>query len=135
VKAFRAWRFKCDFCGKNMRQRRAMERHESGCTANVNRVCRMHSYVTREDFPTVPTVLEMGTMLREHYADDDHGLSALRSLADDCPCCILAALRHTGLCKGDEENPPLISEAQFNFKEEMKEIWANHFSASREASY
>ena len=100
MRVFKAWRYKCDFCGKNVRQRRSMERHEIRCTANPNRQCQFHKYVTKEP---QPTVAEMVAVLQEHCNDGDYGLKALREYVFDCLPCILTALRASGLCKGYED--------------------------------
>ena len=80
----------------------------------------------------------MVAVLQEHRNEEDHGLKALRDSCDDCPCCILAALRQSGFCKGyeDEEGytQPLIGQEQFNFKEELKQMWNDSNSARVERS-
>jgi hypothetical protein len=137
VLKFKAWRYKCEYCGKNGRSSGHMRKHEEGCTANPNRICRFHRVVTDEEraAPTVAVLLEV---LAAHRADTDHGLKALRESCDNCPCCILAALRQSGLTKGyaDEEGytPPAISDEQFNFKEEHAAVWAKVNERNAEAS-
>ncbi|MGA7885256.1 MAG: hypothetical protein WCA44_05890 [Acidobacteriaceae bacterium] len=138
MKQFKAWRYKCDFCGKNGRQKSSMVRHEIGCTANPDRICKIHHHATGEDLPSSPPVAEMLTLLREHSKDEDHGLKALRDFVDNCPCCILAAIRQSGLCKGyaDEDgySPPAIGPEQFDFKKELASLWAEVNGAAHEAS-
>lgn len=127
MKIFKAWRYKCDFCGKNKRQKRAMEIHEAGCTMNPNRTCRLHIWATGEE--KAPTIADSIEVLRAHYKDKDRGLQALRDAVVNCPACILAALRQTDMCKGyaDEEGyqPPAIGKEQFDFKKELEEVWTN----------
>jgi hypothetical protein len=110
-----------------------MERHEAGCTANLNRICKLHAYVTNHPAPPVSESL---ALLATHYGNKDYGLAELRAFVEDCPACILAALRQSGLCKGyaDEEghSPPRIGSEQFNFKEELSEMWSNHREALQE---
>jgi hypothetical protein len=114
-----------------------MVRHEQGCTANPERLCRLHPHVTGEDEKLARPVSELLSLLAAHNNDADHGLSALRGAAEDCPCCILAALRQSGLCKGyaDEDGytPPRIGQEQFDFKKELAQIWANENDAKAEA--
>ena len=133
MRVFKAWRYKCDFCGKNVRQRRSMERHEIRCTANPNRQCQFHKYVTKEP---QPTVAEMVAVLQEHCNDGDYGLKALREYVFDCLPCILTALRASGLCKGYEDGegpqPPRIGSEQFDFKKEMAEFWSEERNMQRE---
>ena len=141
MKTFNAKRYKCDFCGKNQRQRKAMERHEEGCTANPYRICRMHKYATGEEFPVIPPITELLAILEEHQGDLDHGLKELRDAADDCPCCILSAIRLSGFCRGTGKEghiengeyvsdyvEPLIGQEQFDFKKEVASLWSEYRS-------
>lgn len=130
MKKFKAWRYKCDFCGKNGYSAGHMRSHETGCTANPNRVCKIHQYADlRRDRPGPLPVASLVVELQQHRNDEDRGISALRELAEDCPCCMLAAIRQSGLGKGyaDEDgyDPPWIGKEQFNFKEELARLWAN----------
>lgn len=135
MKEFRCWRYRCDFCKKNTRQKAAMVRHEIRCTANPNRQCQFHKYVSRDP---APSVAEMVAFLESHYNDGDYGLKALREYVCDCLPCILSALRASGLCKGyaDEEGfrEPKIGREQFDFKKELEEFWIQAREDEREAS-
>jgi hypothetical protein len=126
MKIFKAWRYKCDFCGKNKHQKKAMEIHERGCTMNPDRLCKLHVWATGEE--KAPSILDSIQILRDHYGDKDRGLAALREFVGNCPACILAALRQTEMCKGyaDEEgySPPAIGKEQFDFKKELAEVWS-----------
>ena len=62
-----------------------MRKHETGCTANPNRVC---GYCGR-DRP----VAELGDLLGSRGSDWQAGMAALRAETRDCPGCILAAIR------------------------------------------
>jgi hypothetical protein len=128
MKKFKAWRYKCDFCGKNGRSGRHMRNHEFYCTSNPNRICRVHAFVTgNRDDAAIHPVAPLIEALRSGQQDGDHGLARLREAAEDCPACILAAIRQSGLCRGygDEEGytPPAIGQKQFDFKKEMAEIF------------
>lgn len=92
------WRYECDFCSKRGLSSGHMSTHEKRCTANPNRVCRMH---LNYEHPQVPT-LDLIACLRSSEAD--HGLAKLRQLSDNCPMCILAAIRQSGICKWADEN-------------------------------
>lgn len=59
-------RYYCDFCRKGLCSKYWMERHESSCTANPKRECRMCQAFERADLPK-----------------------------DDCPVCKLAVLRQS----------------------------------------
>lgn len=92
-------RYYCDHCSKGSGSPSAMRRHERGCTANPQRICGMCSMLAREGgpepAPPLPVLLS---------ALDADGFSAMCELANDCPACILAALR-TKNFKGDAETP------------------------------
>jgi len=138
VKEFRCWRYKCDYCGKNGHGKHAMREHEKGCTMNPSRICRFHKVVTGEEFCVVPTIAEMLDLLKAHQGDSDHGLKALRELVDNCPTCILAALRQSGLCsyhgKGEDYCPPLIGTEEFDYEKEHASVWADVNQAKAEAN-
>lgn len=134
MKTFKAWRFKCDFCGKNMRQRNAMAKHEAGCTLNPQRICRLHEYATGS--PLLVSAQYLADVLFSHQRDIDHGLQALRDHCDNCPACILAAIRLAGFCSGTGKEghiengeyvsdyvEPLIGKKQFDFKKELEQVW------------
>jgi hypothetical protein len=144
MKIFKAWRYKCDFCGKNMRQKKPMERHELSCTMNPNRICKMHKYATGEDNPTVPSIASLLAILEAHRNDEDHGLKELREATNNCPCCILSSLRQSGLtspveCSTEDEREmgtyltdPLVGKDEFDFKKELEEFWAEQRSMQQQ---
>lgn len=111
------WRYFCEFCGKGSLSGGHMRAHEKHCTANPNRICRMHKYF---DVPQCP-MEDLIEALAQN--PNDHGLADLRKLAGGCPICILAAIRQSGICKwdGDPTNPPV--DLSFNFKFELAEAW------------
>lgn len=94
----RCWRYKCDYCGKTGCGAGAMKSHERGCTANPHRVCRMHRFCEK---PQVP-VSELVAIMRQcpGMEPPDFGTlpvpDAVREAADNCPVCILAAVRQSG---------------------------------------
>lgn len=66
MKVKRVNRYYCDFCRKGLCSKYWMERHESSCTANPKRQCRMCEAFASADLPK-----------------------------DGCPVCKLALLRQT----------------------------------------
>lgn len=92
-------RYYCDHCNKGNGSPSAMRRHERGCTANPGRICGMCSMLAREGGPepAPPLNVLIGTL-------DAEGFKAMCELANDCPACILAALR-TKIYKADGESP------------------------------
>jgi hypothetical protein len=102
------WRYKCDHCGKVMYSSQWMKRHEEGCTANPARTCRMPIHEGEQGQQPIETLKE------------------LREISDECPACILAAIRQTGIQKVtiDEDGVSGI-DLKFNFKEELAAMWHN----------
>lgn len=70
---------------------------------------------------------EMLECLRSCDKDYVAGLKKLREVSSDCPCCILAAIRQSGLQEGcaDEDGYTPGVDFGFNFKEEMASKWSD----------
>ena len=114
MKRKRVWRYYCEFCGKSSCAAGHMSKHEQRCTANPNRVCGFCSL--HPDFPVSDVSLQSLVDLCPNPDDflvstDDYGCryytpqlrplieAALQDLRSktECPACILAALRQSGL--------------------------------------
>lgn len=81
-------RYYCDHCNKGNGSPSAMRRHERGCTLNPDRVCGMCAKLADEGGPQpAPPRDQLLTIL------DAQGFKAMCDAANDCPACILAALR------------------------------------------
>lgn len=98
-------RYYCDHCKKVSGSKSAMATHEAHCTANPNRWCRMcGSGIAPHHFTGI--LLRPGNTMEDWKAKMD----SLRSAAEGCPCCILAAIRQSGVqkdrCQPDEEGYP-----------------------------
>jgi hypothetical protein len=124
----KVWRYWCDHCKKGGLHGGHMANHEKGCTANPNRICRMHAH-----FPDTPQrpVAELRAAFNMRLPD--FGMGTLRELAGDCPMCILAAIRQSGISKWDgdpESGPP--SDLKFDFKKELAEAWGIINDAKKE---
>ena len=106
------WRYYCDFCKKVSGRRSAMERHEKGCTMNPNRVCGVGDKWKGGCVATVPELLaELA----------EKGYPALRNLAEECPACILAALRQSTAIISDQDASD--GRYDFDYKKEMENVW------------
>ena len=133
-------RYYCDHCKKGSGSPSAMRRHESSCTVNPSRVCRMCALLglkqsTNDNVAIARKLLEPG-------ADYVAIMASLRWSADDCPACILAALRLSGataLGRPDYDDPPIASPCPwrwdghlfgFDFRSEMREVLTEHNSHS-----
>lgn len=130
-------RYYCDFCGKGGGAAGHMRRHEERCTLNPQRVCGMCSFA---EFAPKP-LAELVALLPdpEHYEkhndefDYDYydGLDEaveliwddFKGAADDCPACMLAAIRQAGVSDG------FLNSHLFDYKKAVGEIFATHDDA------
>lgn len=111
-------RYYCDHCNKGSGSPSAMQRHEKGCTKNPERVCGM-CLVSGE---------------RNHRPDDllqilnEGGFEALKEAAEECPACILSALRLLPTYPPSEDGPggitgPDDGRHTWRFKDAKEEWW------------
>lgn len=87
-------RYYCDFCKKAGGNPGAIQRHESSCTANPERICRLCVGINGGTGN-----LEEGKAAWLNPAlgsDWKAKMQALRDATKNCPACILAVLRQTG---------------------------------------
>jgi hypothetical protein len=137
MKAVKRWRYYCDHCKKVSGLKTAMEKHEKGCTLNPARDCGICGFLnggmavsTADLMALLPDPAKFKRMVvsdpgeewsYEYEETDDEGLRAathavlpkLRQLTDDCPACILAALRQRGI--------PVPVVTDFNWTTEFKD--------------
>lgn len=127
----------CDHCKKRGMSSYHMQRHESGCTANPDRACKMCGAVV--GLRAVVEDFKARFLLKENKAVEQpdgfwqepstsHAViwtaepvlfSEVISAGRDCPCCILAILRQTGM------NRHYFS-FDFDFKKGCEDWWVNH---------
>ena len=129
------WRYYCDYCKKAGGNKAVIVKHEERCTNNPKRKCGMCTFLELDQKP----ISEMLNLLPEpekykvFYNEDKTAyefhllkeamiepLKKLRELTDNCPACILAALRqkkiHTDFAEG------------FDYKKEVQKIFKEHNS-------
>lgn len=138
-------RYYCDHCGRGTGSPSFMRRHEPSCTANPIRTCRMCDY--QRPLPELIAILKRpGNTMEDWQAK----MTELREQAEHCPCCILAAIRQSGVQKGlyepDEDGWPDLRHMHwrepgaaggdvmlgFDFKEEKKSYLAQRAEFERE---
>lgn len=137
MRAVKRWRYYCDFCKKVSGLRGSMEKHEKGCTLNPARECGICGFLSTggaaltELLAVLPDPAKFKHMESwdagpeyggkgEYEVVDDERLAAathavlpeLRKLTEDCPACILAALRQRGI--------PVPIVTDFKWTEEFK---------------
>ena len=122
-------RYYCDHCDKGNGSPSAMKRHEAGCTMNPQRVCGMCRLSHEEggEEPAPPRDELVRVM-------DAEGFAAMCKAANDCPACILAALRTKN--SFDPETGPHIDGPEdgrdsWSYRT-AKDAWWKDFNESRE---
>jgi len=115
-------RYYCDHCDKGNGSPSAMKRHESGCTNNPNRVCRMCQLAEVEQAPPYDLVKVL----------DLEGFKAMCDAANQCPACILATLRRRHV--QGEYGQTLVSgpddgRNEWSYSRAKTEWWASFNSA------
>lgn len=128
-------RYYCDHCKKCSGSPSAMRRHESGCTLNPQRVCGICKIVADEGGPIAQPRDALLRIL------DAEGFQAMCKAAEDCPACILSALRTRNVM--DEEDGswyvagPKDGRSEWNFRTAKDAWWAewNSNQAEREWPY
>jgi hypothetical protein len=138
-------RYYCEFCKKSGCSGGHIAKHEKHCTMNPNRICRMCKVFEVEpadmldmlgvlpnpaDYDLEDVSSGTGEVWGSHMdarelfdMDIDATMPKLREIANDCPVCILAALRQKGI------PVPLVE--SFDYKKELTEAWScineNHY--------
>lgn len=130
MKIRRVNRYYCDFCPKAGCSSGAMRKHETHCTVNPGRVCRFCAYVKAKQQP-ITALMALLPDPQEYAEETDfggvtyrpgfaavlaNGLRALRESTSNCPACVLAALRQSGI--------PSYLTTDFDFKKEAADFWA-----------
>lgn len=130
MRKVKRWRYYCDFCKKSGGSAYHIANHERGCTANPNRECGMCGISGGVQRPIKELLAAIGW-------DGAESLKRLRKLTENCPACILAAIRQSGIDEPDQDpEGGLISHEgyiDFNFKEESKSFWSDQNDAREES--
>ena len=138
MRKIQRWRYYCDFCKKAGGSAGHMKRHESGCTANPGRVCRVcpHAEAAPASLATLVEFVQSKITWHPTMHDDaepygtiDKAMSEeLRRLADGCPVCMFAALR---------QSKAYVEDNGFKLKDELKTLWSdvNDNNMRREHGY
>jgi len=126
-------RYECDFCGRRKYSVGSMKVHESSCTKNPDRKCRVCDLLDNAQTPTedlLKTLPDPGDLFTQEWEpgrglDQNEfrerllkALPGLRDAANDCPACIMAGLRLKGI-------PVPIAKPDFEFKKEMDDVFAD----------
>lgn len=113
MRKVKRWRYYCGFCKRTSGTEPSMLKHETGCTLNPDRVCRVCPFAGGGGAP----LSELRAFVAAHAVDGiltkEHAVT-LRDMAAGCPVCMLAALRQEKAFMED-----------FDLKVEMKSVWAD----------
>ena len=128
-------RYWCDFCNRGMLSAGGMRNHEKHCTKNPDRACKVCSLIGGFTQPINELIAILPSSAEYHadysnndlywklYTDTEAAMPKLREAADNCPACIMAALR--------QANIPVPMVESFDFKSEMQTIFAEIASENR----
>jgi len=120
-------RYWCDFCNRGMLSAGGMRNHEKHCTKNPDRACKVCSLIggytatMNELIAILPSSAAYhadysnNDLYRKLYVETEEAMPKLREATDNCPACIMAALR--------QANIPVPMVESFNFTTEMKTIF------------
>lgn len=109
-----------------------MKRHEERCTMNPDRICGMCNMLEIGAAPIeslIPMLPSKDKCLKKMPGDEylspefeyydsemlNAALPKLREATSNCPACIMAAIRQSGI--------PVPAVSDFNFTEECNAIW------------
>jgi len=93
------WRYYCEYCGKSKGSLKSMELHESGCTKNPQRVCRLCEDSSPASLDWAVSYLKRACTDAEYdlYTGELHNADTVRRELSEalsgCPVCMLAAIR------------------------------------------
>jgi hypothetical protein len=126
----RVLRYWCDFCKKAGGSAFHMKNHEKHCTLNPDRECKVCLMINDTSKPIPMSelleILPDPSNYNKEYSEEGHrslyaltlvALPILRDKVNNCPACIMAALR--------QKKIPVPMVEEFSFKEEMKSIFAD----------
>ena len=110
-----------------------MRRHERGCTLNPQRVCGMCKMLADEgDTQFAPPRDELVRIM------DARGFKAMCEAANDCPACILSALRTKNVMDpefGPGVAGPADGREAWSYKQAKDAWWRGWNSAAAERNY
>lgn len=123
-------RYYCDYCKKSGCSAPHMRKHEERCTMNPRRRCGVCGLLEEAQVPLEPLVqvfrkspagqLDGPAGSYRYFSDamaaeSNDALADVRVAANNCPACILAAIRQAGI--------PVRSVTDFDWTKEMEAVW------------
>lgn len=144
MKTKKVWRYICDFCGKTSGTKPSMAKHEKRCTLNPNRECGVCKMLEQEQTPIakLTALLPDENQYREswegappdgfHYSiqfsvDVNAAIPELREATNNCPACMMAALRQAKI--------PLPIVEGFDYQKELDAVWNDFWAKKNQESW
>jgi hypothetical protein len=141
MKRKKVWRYYCEHCKKSGCSGGHIKKHETGCTLNPDRVCKMCSIAEEEQRPMASLIAVFAplkavplpdnglgvTEYQQPVAELEAAVKKLDEMAGGCPACMLAAAR-----LGEKASPGLSID--IDFARRRREFWddRNEAEAARE---
>jgi len=129
-------RYYCEYCKKSGGAANWIKKHEERCTLNPNRYCGYCHLLEgarsiNEEPPKLADLMAILPNPDKYVLSDEWGFTSypgleeavdavlpkLREMCNDCPACIMAALRQKGI--------PVPVAKNFDFKKECQSIWSD----------
>lgn len=139
MKKKQVWRYYCDFCKKAGCSAYHLRNHETHCTLNPNRVCRM-CFMLDQKQPKLADLIALmpaTVVIRTEWGSESIEFKSLpeaeaafvkvREAAGNCPACILSALRQAKI-------PAPMMEG-FDYAKEGNSIRADYYEAQNTDLY
>ena len=128
MRKVKRWRYYCEFCKKSGGSGGHMQKHENGCTLNPKRHCGMCdiSGGFQEPIESLVAIVEkhiyMAVDVCKHsgiesitvLGDRKGMLAELGDKTENCPACMMAAIRQAGVP---------VPATGFDYKDHYKEFW------------
>ena len=144
----RVWRYYCSFCGKGGCSGGHIKHHEDHCTMNPMRKCGMCEYTGVDNVSIIDLLKALKVDIIEYKKTHpfnksqtidsvnlkgEHetfelitqysiSLNNLESVSDNCPACMLAAIRQAKMHRHIE----------YDFKKEKESFWSCYDDSQRE---
>lgn len=121
-------RYYCDFCNKGGCAAGHMKKHELHCTMNPDRICQMcqvagnYEPTKLVDLIAILKDEKLAHIIPNSTGDYDKLPRALRDASNDCPACILAAIRQSGQ----------TGIFDWDYRENVKKFWLDLHSSENE---
>lgn len=142
MRAYRTWKYVCDYCDKRGGSKWHMERHEKRCTMNPKRECGMCTIIDNDGAYNTKKLVAIvvnhaiahpnGPWTMEHDKRKMKELvEKLRMESEDCPACILAAFRQANLQMDEKEWLPW-HDCGFDFKTEAAAVMTEFYQNQRD---